>query len=139
MWTRTSDEGATATLRAVAESWTIPVVAITGTDDPNEIRVQARHADILLRDDVAAGAVVTELVALIAARAVTPSAVLCGVDDGVVDGFIAHGFAVRIVASPQELLRLRIEPDSVVAFGRAVRVCRGSRNASNARHAARPA
>ena len=121
VWTRASDEGATATLRAVAESWTIPVVAITGTDDPNEIRVQARHADILLRDDVAAGAVVTELVALIAARAVTPSAVLCGVDDGVVDGFIAHGFAVRIVASPQELLRLRIEPDSVVAFGRAVR------------------
>ena len=121
VWTRATDEGATATLRAVAESWTIPVVAITGADDPNEIRVQARHADILLRDEVAPGAVVTELVALIAARSVTPSAVLCGVDAGVVDGFVAHGFAVRIVASPHELLKLRVEPDSVVIFGRAVR------------------
>ena len=121
VWTAKTDEGSSSTLRAVAESWLIPIVAITGADDPNEIRMLARHADILLREDVAPGAVVTELVALIAARAVAPTAVLCGVDAGIVDGFAAHGFSVRIVANPHELLQLRIQPDSVVVFGRAVR------------------
>ncbi|MEM7287838.1 MAG: response regulator [Actinomycetota bacterium] len=110
-----------STVRAIGESWHVPVIVLTDSTDPTELRGLARHASVMLRGEPAPGAVATELIGLIAARTVRPTAVMCGVDRGVVDGFTAHGFSVRTVGSPHELLGLRVEPDTVVVFGRAVR------------------
>ena len=113
----TDPDGALAALRAVDETWSVPVIAFTHTTEPGELRDIAAHAAVVLGEEAAPSTVVDELVRLLAADAIRPSAVLCGVDDGAAACLSAHGFELAPVAHPDRLIGHPIPPDAVVVFG----------------------
>ncbi len=111
---------AVAELRAVAESWPVPIIAFTDTTEPTELRDIAGHAAVVLGQDSAPSVVVDELVRLLASAAIEPTAVLCGADEVAAARFAAHGFELAPVSHPDRLVGYSMPPDAVVVFGRDV-------------------
>lgn len=114
------DAGVRSLLRAVAESWPIPVIVLSQTSNAVELRELAQYSTTLLPLTTVPATVADELIRAVAARQVRPTALLCGTDDATAERLVAHDFEILPVASPDDLVRMRPTDDSVVVFGRGV-------------------
>jgi CheY-like chemotaxis protein len=108
-----------ALLLAVKEWRPVPVVALHDDADGPAIRGLAGRADTVLSAGVSANEVVDEVTRLVAAHALVPSAVLCGVgpDSSVADRLVSHGFSVTEVRDADGVLDVVERDGGLVVFG----------------------
>lgn len=109
-----------ARLQALAEAWSAPLILLSTTTSPRSLRHLSRHADTLLPSEISPGIVADELVRAIAAKAIEPVAVVCGVSRDVKALLELHGFVVITLRGPDSLITRPPPPHSVVIFGRGV-------------------